>query len=565
MKKRIYYYFLCLSLPCILVLATALSLMFHNAGRKQELSAIRGHARLVYDLLGSGITGELLFSDYISYATDAPRMTIISPNGIVLLDSRTIADRLDNHIDRPEISDAFENGSGEALRYSETFKATMYYYALRLPDGNVLRVSAIIGGVADVVAVVLPAVFIATVLILLIANIAARRLTNRIIAPLENIDFDSVNPAVYDELTPYVKRINRQKEEIDEQIATISERANTIETIISQMSEGLILTDPLGIVLTANDRARELFKYDMDNANLLHIYREREFQDALRRCLRGESIMTQLEHTIVSNSGKDTKTTRSYSVYMSPVVSEEAVRGSVILFHDITENLIAERHRREFSANVSHELKTPLTTISALSEMIANGIAKDEDIESFALKINEQAGRLLVLIEDIIRLSEFDEGSSNVQETRFSLWDLAETVIASIRDNSNGIDIRLTGDRFEITAFHRMIDELLSNLIDNGVKYNKEGGSVIVDLRQSEGGEFSISVSDDGIGIPEEHQARIFERFYRVDGSRYKKTGGTGLGLSIVKHIVEFHYGSILLKSSENEGTTVTCYLKELI
>ena len=547
MKRRINRSFICLILPCILVLSVALSLLFHNAARNQEFAAIRGHARLISDMLSSGISGDFRFSDYISYAPDAPRMTIVAPDGTVVLDSRTIADSMENHLDRPEIIDAFQNGVGESRRYSDTLGAQMYYYAIKLPDGNVLRISGVISGVSGALTVVLPAIIAVTILILLSANFAAHRLTARVIAPLAEIDFDGENIAVYDELAPYAKKIDLQKNEIDEKIAALTERADMIETITNHMDEGLVLTDANGIVLTANTSARELFGNDMENRNISHIYRDAQFQQSMKQCLLGENMEMRIER-----SGK------VFSARLSPVYSGGTTGGAVILFHDATERSRAEKQRREFSANVSHELKTPLTTITALSEMIGSGIAKDGDIKSFATRINEQAGRLLVLIDDIIRLSEFDEGGVAKENTVFDLWELAEAVIGTLRDNPAGIEIYLTGERFDISANLRMIDELLYNLIDNGVKYNKDGGSVTVDLRRPDRGLCTVSVSDTGIGIPEQHQPRIFERFYRVDRSRSKKTGGTGLGLSIVKHIAEYHGGSVELQSSENSGTTVT-------
>jgi len=251
-----------------------------------------------------------------------------------------------------------------------------------------------------------------------------------------------------------------------------------------------------------------------------------------------------------------------FTVFFSPVLTRGKTRGAVILFHDATESLRAEQQRREFSANVSHELKTPLTTISALSEMIAQGMAREEDVKGFADRITEQSGRLLVLIDDIIRLSEFDEGKANREAVEFDLWELAETVINALRDNAGGVDIQLNGERFDISANHRMIDELLYNLIDNGVKYNKENGNVMVELTQVENGVCKIAVSDTGIGISNEHHAHVFERFYRAEKSRSKKTGGTGLGLSIVKHIAEYYNGYVELKSEEGVGTTVTCCLR---
>ena len=548
MKRRIYFSFAALLLSSVLILSAVLSFLFHNAAKRQELAAIRGHARLVSDLLDSGMSGNYQFSDYISYALDAPRMTVIAPDGSVLLDSRAVADSMETHMDRPEIIMAFQDGVGEARRYSNTLGAEMYYYAMKLPDGNVLRISGSIGGVADVFAVALPSVVAVTVIVLLMANAAVQSLTSRILAPLEEIDFDGENIAIYDELVPYAKKIDRQKQEIDKNVTALSERAETIEKITRHMKEGLVLIDASGIVLTANASAREIFGEDLELRNLLHICRDAEFQNAVRACLAGENMETQLE-----------RAGRVFSTHLSYVSSGDSPRGAVILFHDATERTRAEKQRREFSANVSHELKTPLTTISALSEMIESGIAKDSDIKSFATRISEQAGRLLVLIEDIIRLSEFDEGSIAKESFVFNLWELAETVIGAF--SAGNIEIKLTGENFDISANHRMIDELLFNLIDNGVKYNKDGGCVTVNLERLEHGGCIISVSDTGIGIPEQHQARIFERFYRVDRSRSKKTGGTGLGLSIVKHITEFHGGRVELKSSEATGTTVTCYL----
>ena len=551
MKRRIYLYFICLLLPSVLALAITLSALFHNAARKQERVLIQGHVRLVADMLSDGISSDFRFSDYISYAADAPRMTVISPDGVVILDSKAVANNMDTHLDRPEFIEAFMNGVGESVRRSGTLGVEMYYYAIRLPDGNVLRISGAIDGISSVFGVVLPAIIAVTLLVLLLTNFVGRRLTSHIIAPLESIDFDGENTAIYDELIPYTRKIDQQKRDIEEKISALLERADTIDTINRHMKEGLVLTDATGLILTANASARGLFGDDMENKSIEQINCDSNFRHIVRKCLSGESVQTQLD-----NAG------RVYSVHLSPVVTGGKNRGAVILFHDTTERAAAERQRREFSANVSHEMKTPLTTISALSEMIAGGIAKADDINSFARRITEQAGRLLVLIDDIIRLSEFDEGTSAKESTVFNLWELAETVVDALRDSADGVAINICGERFDISANRRMIDELLFNLIDNGIKYNRDGGFVSVYLKLSENGICMISVSDNGIGIPLEHQPRIFERFYRVDKSRSKKTGGTGLGLSIVKHITELHNGWVELVSMEGIGTTVSCYLK---
>ena len=550
MKKRIFLSFFWLILASVVILSTVLSLLFQNASKNNEKATLRDFAKLVASLLDTGLSGELHYADYINRDPGAPRMTIISPDGMVLIDSRAFADRLENHSDRPEIIQALQTGTGESMRASETLQADMYYYAVRLEDGNILRMSKPISDITRVFTVLLPVAVTVAIVILLLATFTSRSLTGSILGPLTDIDFDNENTPVYDELAPYMKKINQQKREIDEKLSALTERADTIEAITDNMKEGLILIDNKGEALTANNSARSIFGDDMEHKSILFICRDLDFRNAVNRCLSDENVEMRME-----------RGGRIYNVYMSPVFSNGAARGAVILFQDATERLQAETQRREFSANVSHELKTPLTTISALSEMIESGMAKDGDVKEFASKISEQAGRLLVLIDDIIRLSEFDEGGVLKESTVFNINELAEAVINALRENAGGIEIELSGEAFDISANRRMIDELLYNLIDNGVKYNKEGGRVIVDVARTGDGMCKISVSDTGIGISEAHQPRIFERFYRVDKSRSKKTGGTGLGLSIVKHIAEYHGGRVELHSAEGEGTIVTCYI----
>lgn len=560
MKKRIFLSFFWLIIVCVIILSAVLSILFQNAAVKNEKAALRDCANLVSDILGSGLTGELRYSDYVNRDPDAPRLTVIAPDGTVLIDSKSTADRLENHMDRPEIVQALQSGSGESLRYSDTLKANMYYYAVRLGDGNVLRLSKPVGDITRMFTILLPAMVAVALLITLAAVFITRRLTVSIVKPLEEIDFDGENLHVYDELAVYMKKIEQQKRDIAGKLSALSERADTIEAITGNMKEGLILIDGKGEVLTANNSARIIFTHEdfsgapgadkIEHRSILYVCRDLDFQNAVRQCLSGGNAEISMEL-----GG------RTYSVYMSPVFSNGSSRGALILLQDTTERRQAEKQRREFSANVSHELKTPLTTISALSEMIGSGMARDGDVKDFAARISEQAGRLLVLIDDIIRLSEFDEGGAMKESTVFRIDELARSVIDSFRDNPAGVEIELTGGHFDVTADRRMIDELLYNLIDNGVKYNKEGGRVIVDLLRSPDGMCRIAVSDTGIGIPEEHRPRVFERFYRVDKSRSKKTGGTGLGLSIVKHITEYHSGRVELHSSEDNGTTVVCFI----
>jgi len=545
MKRRVYLGFISIVLPSVLLLALLLSFLIHGALRERERGAVREYTRLVAEFLDAG---EGL--DYQSLTPIRHRVTVIAPDGTVLFDNRVAAEG-EWRADRPEVIAAFETGRGENERYSETHGAETYYFALRLADGNVLRMSQTVSELADVLYITLPLSAIVTAFVMLVANFAARKMTRRIVEPIEKIALDDGEAVtdVYEELAPFVKKIETQKQEIAEKIESLSERAGAIEAITSNMREGLILTGRDGVVLTANESARKIFG-GLLRRDIRHICREEDFRNGVNKCLSGENAETSLE-----------RGGRLYSVFFSPVYSGGMVSGAVIFFLDTTMRHRAERQRREFSANVSHELKTPLTTISALSEMIVSGMAREGDIEVFAARISDQAGRLLEIINDIIRLSEFDEGGIAKEFSEFDLYDLAQNVIAAVGNNARDVTISLTGERFSVSANRRMIDELLYNLIDNGVKYNKPGGSVTVSLSRAENGLCKIEVTDTGIGIPPDHIDRVFERFYRVDNSRSKKTGGTGLGLSIVKHIAEYHGGRVEVSSVEGGDTTVTCYI----
>ena len=485
------------------------------------------------------------FSSRLTTGMRTLRVTIIDEAGIVLFDNMADPSAMDNHLDRPEVAEALEKGFGESKRYSETLGETTRYYATRLADGNILRLAVTTHSAAHFLTRFVPVFLLCLALAACLALLAARRLTRRITDPINNIDLDAPELTEYEELLPLVKRIAEQKREIAAQMSALQSRADTIEAITGSMKEGLILIDSTGIVLASNRSALEIFaEADMVQRNILHICRDLEFQQGVKTCLAGES--TELAF---SRGG------RIYNVFFSP---------GLILFFDSTEKSKAEKQRRTFSANVSHEPKTPLTTISALSEMIENGMAKEEDIKTFAEKISKQAKRLLNIIEDIIRLSEFDEGKTAKEYASFDLYELAESVAEALQSKAEEkhVSARITGERLQMTADMQMIEELLYNLIDNAIKYNKEDGAVTVTLSE-EDSFCKIAVSDTGIGIPPEHQSRVFERFYRVDKSRSKKTGGTGLGLSIVKHIAEHHGGRVELESVEGEGTTVVCYLME--
>ena len=553
MQKRIYRNFLVLILLCAILLSVSVSFIVNIAIRNNEIASVKDRADLIADILNNSID-HVGIMDFYSHDLDAARITIIASDGLVLLDNKAHVASLDNHGDRPEFQQAIRTGSGEATRFSFTLFDETYYYAIRLDSGNVLRISKTMHNIASVFISLLTPIAIVTVTVMLVAAILTRRLTKRIIEPLNNIDFDNDNSNVYDELVPFVKKINQQKTKINSQIEMLQNRADTIEIIMDSMSEGLILIDNDGVLLSANKSASDFISdKDMIGKKITHIIRDLRLLEGVQKCLAGESI------EIVFERGE-----KIYNIFFSPVHDYE-ISGGVILLHDISEKFEAEKQRKEFSANVSHELKTPLTTIFATAEMIENGITQEEDIKAFAGKITTQAKRLINIIEDIIKLSEFDEGTINADEyVEFDLYELAMSVIEVLRHNANqkNVIIDLVGEHFKMKANKQMIDELLFNLIDNAIKYNKDTGSVTVSLHK-ENDMCKIIVSDTGIGIPEDQHNRVFERFYRVDKSRSKKTGGTGLGLSIVKHISEQHGGKVILRSDTSSGTIIECIIPE--
>jgi two-component system phosphate regulon sensor histidine kinase PhoR len=383
------------------------------------------------------------------------------------------------------------------------------------------------------------------------ASVAAlflvKRLTKKILRPFEP---DAGNGYIHDELIPYLKRAADRQRETERQIETLKHRAAIIEAVTHSMKEGLIMLDASGHILIANNSAYTIFNRDISRENILYICRDTGFQRSVRICLEeGRYCETRL-----SRGG------RLYSVFFDPVRSGGEVNGAAVLFLDISDSVRAEKQRREFSANVSHELKTPLTAISGLAEMIAGGIARSEDIPGFSERIYQQARRLIDIIEDIIRLSELDENGKRADFTEFDLRELALTVADNLKEKARekNVVINVGDGEALITSDRRLIETLLFNLADNAVKYNKDGGTVTVTMLGGKNG-WQLAVADTGIGIPPSEQQRVFERFSRVDKSRSKKTGGTGLGLSIVKHIMEHVGGRVKIESEEGEGTTVIC------
>lgn len=550
MKKRIYLNMCLLTLISVVLTTLLLLLTFYNVFNDQMAKVMKSKAVFFAESINYS-TDKLAYIHSLNLTNEDTRLSIIAQNGSVIFDSFKNNTDMENHIDRPEIITAFEIGQGEGTRFSSTLGEKTYYYAIKLEDGTVLRFAKTTHSIYGIFIRILPIIVVTTILIFLFCNFIACKLTKRIIDPINNIEFSQEQDDIYQELSPFIRTITQQKEQIHEQIKTLEDRKNTLKTITENMKDGMIILDKKGVVLSANKSAVELFHAslgDYAGRNIVEFVRNAELLDNIKQALLGQRCNTTL------NFDK-----KVMQVFLSPVFEEQEINGVIALFLDITEKADTEKIRREFSANVSHELKTPLTTILGLSEMIENGMVKTQDINNFVIKIKNETSRLIDLVENIIRISELDEKKCDSQFEQFNLVALAELIVDSLRlaAEEKGVNLKIVGDDFAVTANKTMIHELLFNLIDNGIKYNQSGGSVTVYLSQ-ESNKTRIAVADTGIGIPQQHIDRIFERFYRVDKSRSKKTGGTGLGLSIVKHVVQYHHGTVEIKSEENVGTTVT-------
>ena len=483
--------------------------------------------------------------DYTRY-----RLTWIDADGTVLFDSHADVAAMENHADREEIKAALVSGNGSSTRQSSTLTEQTIYEATRLDDGSVLRIS-----VSRATALLLVLGMLHPVVIVLIIAIAlsawlAHRMAKKVVQPLNNLDLD--NPTkneAYEELSPLLHRIHAQHTEIKSQMRTLKRKQDEFDQITSNMKEGLVLLDSMGRILSINPAARVLFGAGSDcvGEDFLTIDRKQNMRAALEEAkAQGHADFRAKENG------------REYQFDLSRIDSEGNSHGMVILAFDVTEQVNAEKHRQEFTANVSHELKTPLQSIIGSAELLENGIVKEEDIPRFVGHIRKEASRLVFLIDDIIRLSQLDEGAEMPHE-EVSLKVLSEEVCETLADAAKLKDVSLevVGDDGVVNGVRRLLYEIVYNLCDNAIKYNTPGGSVKVNVAQKSG-EVLLRVQDTGIGIAPEHQDKVFERFYRVDKSHSKQSGGTGLGLSIVKHAVQYHHGKITVESELNKGTTIS-------
>lgn len=472
------------------------------------------------------------------------RITLISPDGTVLYDSVARADAMENHLSREEVAQALREGTGKSSHYSSTVLKKNLYYALRLEDGNILRLSREQSSLgAMLLNMAWPIAATVAGLLLLAAGLSVR-LARQITQPINAISPDDPQD-VYPELQPLTQRLRQQRETIRNQMDELSRRMREFSAMTENMSEGFLLIDLRGHVLTENHSASMLLPTDADNIAKCS---QRELCQAAQQALTGqrcERLLQQGERTL--------------SVIASPVLESGQVTGAVVLTLDVTEREQREKLRREFSANVSHELKTPLTSISGFAELMSQGLVPPDKVREFSLDIQKECTRLKNLVEDIIDLSRLEEGGGDMTWEDIDLYTLCDDVLQSLEPvaKRQAVTLRLAGESLQVRGVYQVLREMIYNLCDNAIKYNRSGGSVTVTVARS-AGRASVAVADTGIGIPYEDQSRVFERFYRVDKSHSRAIGGTGLGLSIVKHAAALHGAEIKLQSQPEDGTVIT-------
>ena len=485
--------------------------------------------------------------------TENGRITWIAADGTVLYDSFADASALENHAARGEVQDALREGAGSSMRFSETNGETTYYYALRLDDGTILRISNTRYSLISLVLSMTAPLIVIFLIAIAICALIGTRLSRQIVEPINRIDLDHPEQCrVYDELYPLLGKIQLQKHIIAEQIQQMQQQQQEFSAITKNMSEGFLVLDREGRILSYNDSLLLMLNLSAvafhEKRDVLALPLDDSFRTAVLLALSGEHDERHME----ANE-------RHYLIMANPVHSGETISGAVIVVLDHTEKENGDVMRREFTANVSHELKTPLTSISGTAEILKNGFVRPEDVPHFADNIYREAQRLIALVEDIIKLSQLDENNVTLEKSPVDLYDLSASVIERLAApaQKRGVTMRLEGVHAEVCGIERILDEIIYNLCDNAIKYNRENGEVVLSVSKAEG-HTRFTIRDTGIGIPPAHQERVFERFYRVDKSHSREIGGTGLGLSIVKHGVAYHDAALHLSSEPGRGTTVS-------
>ena len=500
-------------------------------------------------LVAQGV--ELNGMDYLTGLNTENRVTWVAQDGTVLYDSQADADSMENHADREEIREALTSETGTAQRFSSTLSEQTLYVTQRLSDGTVIRLASAQKTVGLLLISMIQPILIILVLSLLLSAVLASRLSKGLIKPILSLDLEHPEDCeTYDELTPLLSRLKRQNDTIQQQMNLLKQRQTEFAALTDNMSEGFLLLDRQGHVLSHNSGALRLLGVEEPEGevNVLVLNREEPFRQAVDEALSGKRSQ-QMLHL----NGRYCK------LLANPVLADGKPAGAVLVLLDVTEQEQRDELRREFTANVSHELKTPLTSISGIAEIMQSGMVKPEDIQSFAGDIYQEAQRLIALVEDIIRLSRLDEGAESLEREPVNLLSIAQDVARRLDSAAQkaGVTLKVMGLSVEVRGIPSVLDEMVYNLCDNAIKYNHPGGTVNVTVAPTDDGSAEVTVEDTGIGIPVEDQSRVFERFYRVDKSHSKEIGGTGLGLSIVKHGASLHGAQIHMDSQVGRGTSV--------
>lgn len=544
MTKKIFQSIFTVALVVLLASIGIATSFLYSYFNESQVKQLKTELSLVADTVN-----EVGVEYFENFNSSVFRFTVVDEDGTVLYDTQVSPEGMENHAEREEIVEAFKDGSGSSARKSSTLTEKTFYEAVRLDNGNVLRISVSQLTVGALILGMLPAICAILLISAVVAGIMSHTMAKKVTEPLMKLDLE--HPAentTYEELAPILTKVNRQHKQIKSQMESLRRKSDEFEQIVSAMNEGLVLLDEHGAVISMNEAAKKIFsvKREAVGNDFMTVDRTNKMSKAVANAFGG----THSEFTEERNGNE-------YQFTVNSIQSNGKVLGAVILVFDISDRAFAERNRQEFTANVTHELKTPLQSIIGSAELLESGLVKPEDTGKFVGNIRKEAIRLVALINDIIRLSQLDENGEPATES-VELTEVAKEVIEvlTVSAAKRNVELSVEGEEQIIIGVRRYIYEIIYNLCDNAIRYNVDGGKVTIAI-ENDNGHAVVSVKDTGIGIAPEHQSRIFERFYRVDKSHSKETGGTGLGLSIVKHAVQYHNGKISLESELGKGTTV--------
>ncbi len=546
MTKRIFNaVFATLLTVIVLSIGILLTVLYNYFSTEQT-----NHLMIQADLVANGVNNEgvaylegLQLRDY--------RVTWVAVDGEILYDNQAWAEDMENHNDRVEVQEARRVGFGSSTHFSETLTKQMHYVAERLNDGTILRLAVEEYTWVSFLLMVLQPLLLLLILSAVVAGILASRISKRLVQPLNTLDLDNpLENDTYEELTPLLRRLAGLHRKIDDQMGEIHQKQKEFDVVINYMQEGLAILSANGTIISMNQAAAEFFDTDLSavGKSLLLVNRRWDVQEVMEKALAGQAGEAILPHGMGQNQ-----------MLINPVTTQGKILGLVVVILDVTEQSQAERLRREFTANVSHELKTPLHSISGCAEIIKNGLVQPQDVPQFVEQIYNEAQRLVVLVNDIIGLSRLDEGAEDIPREAVDLQAMSQDVVSRLQTyaETQSVSLTVVAEKVTLWGVPKMLENLCYNLCDNAIKYNRPGGSAVLSVHDTVDG-IQLSIHDTGIGIPKEHQERIFERFYRVDKSHSKEIGGTGLGLSIVKRAALLHGGTVSIESTEQVGTTIT-------